>query len=84
MFGKCFFLKGHGMGNEFLSSSKDWCHKLQVCAINYFYLILYACVQRFDITKNLEMFWELNKASDSALDRGNVCAVFHPLIELGF
>ena len=47
---------------------KDTSHHLQLnCAIGYsfkLYLILHACVQKFDVMGNLENFWELNMAID--------------------
>jgi hypothetical protein len=35
------------------------------CVINFcfrLYLMLHACAAKFDVTKNLDQFWELNKA----------------------
>ena len=45
---------------------KDSSRGLQMNCANsfcfYVYLILHACAVRFDVTKNLENFWQLNKA----------------------
>ena len=52
-----------------LLGSKDSSRKLQVnCVISYLfylYLMFYTCAARFDVTENLENFWELNKALGS-------------------
>jgi len=39
--------------------------------------MLYACAARFDVMRNLEFFWKLNKASHELF-----FAFFFPLIEL--
>ena len=52
------------MSNHSLIRLKDSSREFRLnCVISfifYLYLMLHACVQRFDVTGNFEKFWELN------------------------